>query len=213
MSPSQLSQIANLMSLPIGLICLIISIRAFYIYHFSQSDMILVLALSMASISAGTLLGSATTAHLGGTSYNGEFARAFGACSGGLFIFLSSLVKTHEEMQQLKRWQIIAAILFIIVAIFTPLYPSISTNVWANFALNSLRIIIYSCAFVRYALLYTTRSTRFSLLMWVSFLVLVTGYALNIPGEFQAGLALVTIIAALVRICAYISLLVAYSIG
>jgi hypothetical protein len=207
-----ISQIANLMSVPIGVICLLISMRAFYIYQLSRSDMILVLALSMASISIGTLLGTAATAHIGNTQYNGEIARAFGACSGGLFIFLSSLVKTHEEMQQLKRWQIIAAILFIIVALLTPLYPPTSQP-WEMFALNSLRVIIYSCAFVRYALLYTAKSTRFSLFMWVSFLVLVTGYLLNIPGEFQASLAAVTIVAASVRIIAYISLLVAYSIG
>jgi hypothetical protein len=204
--------IANLMSVPIGLICLIISIRAFYIHHFSQSDMILVLALSMTNISVGTLLGSATTAHLGGSSYNGEFARAFGACSGGLFIFLSSLVKTHEEMQLLKRWQVIATIIFVIIALFTPFYPPI-TNVWETFALNGLRIIIYGCAFIRYALLYTAKSTRFSLLMWISFLVLVTGYILNIPGEFQPALAIVTIVAATVRIIAFSSLFIAYSLG
>lgn len=207
-----ISQIANLMSLPIGIICLIISIRAYYIYHLSQNDMLLVLSLSMASISFGTLIGTATTAHLGGNSYNGEFARAFGACSGGLFIFLSSLVKSHEQMQRLKRWQIIFFMLFFVIALLTPLYPPI-TNPWETFGLNGLRIIIYSCAFVRYSLLYTSKSTRFSLLMWVSFLVLVTGYILNIPGEFQTSLALVTIAAATVRIIAYISLLVAYSIG
>jgi len=207
-----ISLIANLMSLPIGIICLLLSIRAFYIHHISHSDMLLVLAISMASISLGTLLASAATAHLGGTQYNGEFARAFGSCSGGLFIFLSSLTRTHEEMSQLRRWQIVTAIVFIIVALLTPLYPPI-TNVWETFALNSLRIIIYSCAFLRYVLLYTSKSTRFSLLMWISFLVLVTGFALNIPGEFQAGLAVVTILAAGVRIVGYISLLTAYSIG
>lgn len=74
-----ISQIANLMSLPIGIICLIISIRAYYIYHLSQNDMLLVLSLSMASISFGTLIGTATTAHLGGNSYNSEFTRAFGS--------------------------------------------------------------------------------------------------------------------------------------
>jgi len=207
-----ISVIANLMSLPIGIICLLVSIRAFYIYRVSQSDMLLVLAISMASISLSTLLATAITAHIGGTQYNGEFERAFGSCTGGLFIFLSSLVKTSEEMNQLKRWQIVVAGIFIIVALLTPFYPPI-TNAWETFALNSLRVIIYGCAFLRYALLYTAKSTRFSLLMWVSFLVLVTGFMLNIPGEFQAGLAAVTIVAAGVRIIGYTSLLVAYSVG
>jgi hypothetical protein len=207
-----ISQIANLMSVPIGIICLIIAIRAYYIYHLSRNDMLLVLSLSMASISLGTLLGAATTGHLGGNSYNGEFARAYGACSGGLFIFLSSFVKSNKQMQQLRRWQIIAFFIFFVAAFLTPLYPPI-VNPWETFGLNGLRIIIYSCAFVRYALLYASKSTRFSLIMWISFLVLVTGYILNIPGEFQASLAFVTIVAATVRIIAYISLLVAYSVG
>jgi hypothetical protein len=49
--------------------------------------------------------------------------------------------------------------------------------------------------------------------MWVAFLTLLTGYALNIPGILQGGLAIVTIIAAIVRITAYLTILAAYSVA
>jgi len=206
------SQIATLMSVPIAVICLIISLRAFYVYMFSRNNMIFVLGLSMATISIGTFIGLAGDLHVAGNTFTTEWTRSFGACCGGLFIFLSSLVKSHTEMQQLKRWQWFATALFIIVILLTPLYPPIK-NPLISFALNSGRMIIYTCAFISYASLYASKSTRFSLIMCVGFLVLVTGYGLNIPGIFQAQLAIFTIIAASIRIVAYTTLFVAYSVG
>ena len=96
-----ISQIANLMSIPIGTVCLIISLRAFYVYRLSRSDMLFVLGLAMASISLGTFVGTVGDAHIGGNMFATDWARSFGACGGGLFIFLSSLVKSHDQMRQL----------------------------------------------------------------------------------------------------------------
>lgn len=205
-----ISQIANFMSIPIGAICLIISLRAFYIYRLSLNDMIFVLGLSMLLISMGTFSGTVGEAHLWGNHFNTEWVRAFGACAGGLFIFLSSLVKSHEQMQKLRRWQIITIMLFFAVVLLTPLYPPI-TNPMISLGLNICRMIIYSCAFIRYASIYATKSTHFSLMMSITFLVLLFGYALNIPGILHTGLALITIVAASVRIVAYLMLMASYS--
>jgi hypothetical protein len=207
-----ISQIANLMTVPIGTVCLFISLRAFYIYNLSRSDMVYVLGLSMAFIATGVFLGAVGDAHIAGNTLNTDWDRAFGSCCGGLFIFLSSLVTSHKQMQQLKRWQVLAVVAFIIVILLTPLYPPTKSPPIA-FSLNAGRIIIYTCAFTRYFTLYLAKGTRFSLLMWISFLILVTGFALNIPGIFQNGLALITIIAAIVRITGYLAILVAYSVG
>jgi hypothetical protein len=206
-----ISQLATLSSVPIAVICLFISIRAFYIYNLSRSDMIFVLGMAMAVISTGTAFGLVGELHLGGNTLSTDWARSCGAYCGGMFIFLSSLVQSHEQMRQLKRWQIIATIFFVIVVLFTPLYPPIRSPL-LSFTLNGIRMLIYSFAFVRYTLLYLSKSTRFSLIMSISFLVLIIGYALNIPGIFQAQLAAFTILAATIRISAYISLLVAYSL-
>lgn len=207
-----IGDIANLMSIPIGFVCLFISLRAFYIYNLSRSDMVYVLGLSMACIAAGTFLGTVGDAHMAGNTLNTDWGRAYGACCGGFFIFLSSLVGSHKQMQQLKRWQVLAVVVFIIVVLLTPLYPPAKDPPIA-FTLNACRIVIYTCAFMRYFTLYLSKGTRFSLIMGISFLILLVGYALNIPGILQSGLALVTIIAATVRITAYVSILAAYSIG
>jgi hypothetical protein len=200
------------MSIPIGTICLIVSLRAFYIYHLSRNDMLFILGMSMASISLGTFVGTVGDAHIGGNTFTTEWARSFGACSGALFILLSSFASSHEQMQRIKRWQLIAAALLIIVILLTPLYPAIR-NPMISLALNSCRMIIYSCAFVRYATLYLSKETRFSLIMCLSFLIVVIGYSLNIPGILSPGFALFTIIAALVRITAYLMMLLGYSMG
>jgi hypothetical protein len=207
-----ISEIANLMSIPIGIVCLFISLRAFYIYNLSRSDMVYVLGLSMACIAAGTFLGTVGDAHIAGNTLNTDWGRAYGACCGGLFIFLSSLPDSHKQMQQLKRWQVLAVVIFVVVVLLTPLYPPTKSPPIAFF-LNACRMVIYTCAFIRYFFLYLSKGTRFSLIMWLAFLILLVGYALNVPGILQSGLALVTIIAATVRITAYLTILAAYSIG
>src|SRR5579859_988399 len=117
------SEIANLMSIPIAFVCLFISVRAFYIYNLSRSDMVYVLGVSMSCIAIGTFLGTVGDVHLAGNNLNTDWSRAYGACCGGLFIFLSSLVGSHKQMQQLKRWQMLAVVVFVLVVLLLPLYP------------------------------------------------------------------------------------------
>jgi hypothetical protein len=207
-----ISQAANLMSIPIAVVCLSISIRAFYIYHLSRSDMLFVLGMSMASIGVGTFIGAIGDAHPGGINFAVDWTRSFGACSGGLFIFLSALMKSNEQMQRLRNWQLLTAGLFLVVIILTPLFPPVPGTA-GSFALNACRMIIYTCAFVRYAMLYAAKGTRFSLILAIGFGVLVIGYSLNIPGIFSAQFAFLTIIAATVRIAAYLTLLGGYSVS
>lgn len=206
-----ISQIANLMSIPIAVVCLSISIRAFYVYNLSRSDMLYVLGMSMASIGIGTFMGTIGDAHIGGNNFATDWTRSFGACSGGLFIFLSALMKSREQMQRLRRWQMVAMGLFVVVIILTPIFPPVP-GPFASFALNACRMTIYTCAFVRYAMLYGAKGTRFSLILGIGFFVLVIGYSLNIPGIFYAQFAFLTIIAATVRIGAYLTLLGGYSV-
>ena len=207
------SSLGSYIALPIAITCFFVSIRAFYIYSLSRSDMLFVLGLSMASISLGTFVGSAGALHLISSSWNAEWTRAFGACTGGLFIFLSSLVQSHEQMRRLRLWQVWIAGIFIIVVLLTPLYPPFTTP-WTPVALYSCRIVIYSSAFVRYVALYRSKSTLFSFIMFLGFSLLVIGFFLNMPGLFQpTHFALLTIIGGIIRIFGYLTLLFAYSVG
>ncbi len=207
------SSLASIIALPISIVCFFISIRAFYIYFLSKSDILFVLGLSMASISLGTFIGSSPALHIVSSTWNTEWPRAFGACAGGLFIFLSSLVQSHEQMQRLRRWQVWVAAAFILVILLTPLYPPF-TNPWTPAFLYTCRIVIYSSALIRYVTLYQSKSTLFSFIMCISFSLLVIGFILNMPGLFQSThFALLTIIGGFIRIFGYCTLLFAYSVG
>src|SRR5579875_2118361 len=140
-----ISSLASIIALPIAIVCFFISVRAFYIYSLSKSDILFVLGFSMASISLGTFIGSTPGLHIVSSAWNTEWPRAFGACAGGLFIFLSSLVQSHDQMQLLRRWQLWVAAAFILVILFTPLYPPF-TNPWVPALLYACRIVIYSSA-------------------------------------------------------------------
>jgi hypothetical protein len=204
------SQIANLTTIPIGIVCLIVSLRAFQAYRLTRSDMLFVLGLAMATISVGTFIGTVGDTHPGGTAFNTDWVRAYVTCSGFLFVFLSSLVRTHDQMQKLIRWQVASIGLFVVIILLIPFYPPTKSPPIA-IALIVGRLIIYSCIGIRYAILYTSKTTRFSLYMTIAFTILFIGYALNIPTTVAPSLAYLTIIAALVRIVAYLIMLTAYT--
>lgn len=207
-----IKMIANLISFPVGVVCLSISIRAFFLYTKSRSDMIFILGLAMASIACGIFAGNIGEAHLRLFHYNTEWARFVGSSSGALFIFLSSLVKSYSQLQRLRRWQVVFALLFLVVVFLTPLLPPFASPLIPA-GLNGVRIIIYGSAFIRYATIYVSKETRFSLMMCVAFMLLVTGFGLNIPQYFSTQVALLTITGAFVRISGYSMLLLAYSVG
>jgi len=206
-----IDQIANLMSLPIATICLFATIKSFLIYKVSRNDIAYIIGVSMSFIAIGSFVGFAGEAHIDGNNLNTEWAGSCGTCCGALFIFLSSLVKSYTQIQQLKQWQLVAVVLFLIVVLLTPFYPATKSPPIA-LSLNAVRMIIHTSTFIRYLALYLSKRTRFSLLMWIAFSMMAIGYALNIPGILQSSLALFPIIAAAVRIAAYLAMIAAYGL-
>jgi hypothetical protein len=206
-----ISAIADLASLPVGLVCLTLSIRAFYLYAFSRSDVVFVIGFALGSISLAILFGITGEVHF--INWNTDWARYTGSSSGALFIFLSSLVRSHEGMQQLRRWQIVVAMVFVCVVLLTPVLPPFP-NPLVPAALNSIRTVLYGAAFIRYASLYAFKGTRFSLIMCIGFLLLVIGFALNTPHLLYPGrFTTMEITGAFVRIFGYSAVALAYSFG
>jgi hypothetical protein len=206
-----INAIANLISFPVGIVCLILSIRAFYIYSLSRSELLAVLGFAMGSIATGIFVGNVGEAHLFGITYNTEWARYTGSSSGALFLFLSSLVKSHAQVQKLRRWQVLVAIFFVIVIGLTPILPPFASP-WIPFGLNSIRILIYGATFIRYTGLYLSKGTRFSLIISIGFILLVIGFSLNAPGLLAPGFATLTITGAFVRIVGYSTMSLSYSV-
>jgi hypothetical protein len=206
-----INAVANFISFPVGIVCLILSIRAFYIYSLSRSELLAVLGLAMGSIATGIFIGNIGEAHLFGITYNTEWARYTGSSSGALFIFLSSLIRSQAQLQRLRRWQILVAIFFLLIIVLTPILPPFASP-WIPFGLNSIRIVIYGAAFLRYTGLYLSKGTRFSLIISIGFILLVTGFSLNAPGLLSHNFATLTITGAFVRIAGYSTMSLAYSI-
>lgn len=207
-----INTIATFISFPVGIVCMIIAIRAFYAYAYSRSEMLLVLGLAMTSIALGIYVGIVGIAHLGGNHYNLEWAKSTGSISGAFFIFMSSMVKSHAQLKSLRHFQYFCFALFVIVIAITPLIPPFSTPMIPA-GLNAIRTVAYGAAFVRYASLYINKGTRFSMIISAGFLLLVAGFIMNTPQMFSHAFAVITIEGGLIRIIGYSTLLIAYSIG
>src|SRR5579864_8922465 len=118
--------IADTLLLLVGVISLVIAIRAFVVYVPSRNDMIFILGLAMASTALGIFCAYVGNIHLGGISFNTQWAWYAGTSSGALFLFLSSLVESMEQLRLLRRWQVIATTLVVLVVILTPVLPAFS---------------------------------------------------------------------------------------
>ncbi len=204
--------IVNISVFPVGVVCAIIAIRAFYMYSLSRSDILFILGFAMSSIALGIFMSNIGDARF--VPYNTQWARYTGSSSGALFIFLSSIVRSHEQLGRLKRAQIIFAAVFVVVIALTPVLPPFSSPLIPAI-LNNIRTAIYGAALLRYAYLYILKESRFSLIMSLGFLLLVTGFILITPQLIQPSPtnASLSIVASFVRIFGYSLLLVAYSFG
>ncbi len=204
--------LANLSLFPIGVVCTLIAIRAFYMYSLSRNDVLFILGFSTASIAVAVFMSNIGDAHL--VPYNTQWARYICSSSGAFFIFLSSIVKSHEQLGQLKRAQVIFAAVCVVVIALTPILPPFSSPI-IPVTLNNIRTLIYGAALVRYAYLYIAKESRFSLIMSFAFLLLMTGFILATPVLIQASAtnATLNIIGSFVRIIGYSSLLIAYTFG
>src|SRR5215472_17897665 len=163
--------IANTLLLMVGIVSLLIAIRAFIAYVPSRNDMIFILGLAMASTALGIFCAYAGNIHLGGIDYNTHWAWYAGTSSGALFLFLSSLVGSMEQLRLLRRWQVIATTLVLLVVILTPVLPAFPSPL-VPVILNLVRTVLYAGCCVRYVVLHLSKKTRFSLSMGPGFLAL-----------------------------------------
>jgi hypothetical protein len=204
--------IANLSLFPIGVVCSILAIRAFSMYALSRSDTLFILGFAMSSIAVAVFMSNIGDAHL--VPYNTQWARYICSSSAALFIFLCCIVKSREQLKRVKRAQVMVGAVCVVVIVLTPVLPPFSSPLIPA-TLNNIRTAIYGAALIRYAYLYILKESRFSLIMALGFLLLVTGFILVTPQLLDPNptTAALNIIGSFVRIFGYSSLLVAYSFG
>jgi len=199
----------NSFLLILSILCLGISIYVFYKYSLTLSDALFSLGLSMGTIGIAIFCGYLNILHLGGLTINIGWVWYAGTSSALCFLFLSSIVTSSEQMSLLKRWQIIATILFFVVLFLSPAYPPFP-NALTPALLNLVRPFFCALAFCRYVMLYISKETHFSLVMSIAFLLLGIGFTMITPQLLDPTLVLVTASGAILRIFGYCTLLFAY---
>ncbi len=199
----------NSFLLILSILCLGISIYVFYKYSLTLSDALFSLGLSMGTISIAIFCGYLNVVHLGNITINIGWVWYAGTSSALCFLFLSSIVASSQQMRLLKRWQIIATILFFVVLFLSPTYPPFP-NALTPALLNLARPFFCGLAFFRYVMLYISKETRFSLVMSIGFLLLGIGFAMITPQLLDPSLVLITASGAILRIFGYCTLLYAY---
>jgi len=194
-----------------SMLCLGTGIYAFRRHSITQSERLFAVGLAMCITAVGISCGALNTSpflpplNLGWAWYNGTFW-------GFFFLFLSSMMKSAEQFRLLKRWGIIAAAVVVLVIVLTPVFPAL-TDPYMQIFLNSFRTIACLLGFVRYLMLYTSKGTRFSLLMCLALLLITVGYAILMPQLLEPSLAALTAVGVFIRIIGAAVLFIAFVLG
>jgi hypothetical protein len=194
-----------------GIVTLGVSIRAFYMYYITQSQRLFTVGLAMAIVAMGIVCSVLNGSPLIG-SINVQWAWYFATLVGFFFLFASSLMKTEEQFTLLKRWEIIAAVVIIALIALTPVLPPFS-NPTILLILDVLRATVCTLGFVRYLMLYTSKGTRFSLLMCLTFLFVGVSYVILMPQLLSNQWSDLSSVSTSVRIVGDIILFAAFLIG
>ena len=106
--------IANILSLTLFIVSLIIVVRSFSLYTRSPSRRLFILGLSMSMIALTALAGFAGD-NITSMTLNVDWFNYIGQTVSFLFILLSLLGNTERSLRQLTRWHIIASLLLLIL--------------------------------------------------------------------------------------------------
>ena len=206
-----ISALTSVLLFIFSILCLGTGIYAFRRYSMTQSERLFAVGLAMCITAIGIACGA-----LNGLPFlpplNLNWAWYIGTFCGFFFLFLSSMMTSAEQFRLLKRWGIIAAAAVVIVIALTPVFPAF-TNPFIPLLLNSFRIIACLLCFVRYVMLYTSKGTRFSLLMCLAFLFITVGYGILVPQILEPSLVAFTTIGAFIRIIGAAILFIAFILG
>ena len=201
-----------------GLLLMILSLAslglagyAFYKYSLTRSDLLFIVGVSLSTIGVAIFFGYLNVVHLGEMTLNVSWLWHAGSSIGLLFLFLISVMKSNEQMRLLRRWQVFATLLFLILILFTPMLPAI-TDPQVPALVSLVRPVICTCAFLRYASLYFARETRFSLFMSLAFLLLGIGFGVVTPQLLDPSLAMLGSIGSVLRIAGYSMMIIAYTL-
>jgi len=203
--------IGNILSITLFLASLFVSLRAFSLYIRARSPRLFVLGLSMGML-ALTAIASYIGDNVTTITFNVKWFQYIAQTISFLFILLSLLRSTEDYQRKIVRWHIIASLLLLLILVLTPVLPEdFPDPALTKTFLSGSRAVICSIIFFYYWIAFTTRETRFSLLMSAAFLLICFGYCMAIPKYFGPGMEQVDQVGDIVRTCGILVLLIAVS--
>jgi hypothetical protein len=194
-----------------SMLCLGTGIYAFRKYFLMQSERLFAVGLSMSIAAAGIACGAVDNLQLL-PSFNLGWGWYTGTSIGFFFLFLSSVMRSSNQFQLIKRYGVIAVAVLITVIALTPVLPAYP-NLYVPLSLNSLRVVVCVPGFLRYLMLYTSKGTRFALLMCLAFLFITVGYAILIPQLLNPSLTSLMAVGAFTRVIGAGVLFAAFVLG
>ena len=198
---------ANILSLTQFLATMLISVRAFWLYGQTRSSRLFTLGLSMSIITL-TTVASFIDDNAIVVPTNLDWFKYSGQTVGFLFICLSLVHNSEPYLHRLRNWQIIFSALLLLL--LTPLVPhAFPDPALTKTLLGGSRCLICYIIFYFYVIAFSSKETRFSLLMSLTFLLLSFGYLLNVPKYSMPGMTLLDNVGDYTRISGLVVLLIA----
>jgi hypothetical protein len=209
--------IANILSLTLFFVSLFIALRAFYLYFQARSRRVFILALSMGMIALTAIAGFAGD-NITSINLNVDWFNYIGQTVSFLFILLSFARSADDYQRGLIRWHIIISALLLILLLLAPVLSDFPDPAVTKTVLSGSRSLICAVIFFHYIMAFTTKETRFSLLMAGAFLLLSAGYLVILPKYYSAAnttlnLTLIDHTGDITRVCGLILLFIAVLLG
>jgi hypothetical protein len=200
--------LANLLNILLFVVFLSIALRAFFLYAHLRSPRLFILGLSMAIIACTAAVDFASGV-VTSVALNTDWFLFVGQAVGFAFIFLSLLRSSEVFLRRLMLLQIVCITLVFFLLFLAPTLPAFP-NMATQVLLSGSRSAICFLIFGFYVTAFTSKKTRFSLLMSAAFLLLSIGYCLVLPKYFLAHEELLDQLGDGVRILGLGVLLIAY---
>jgi hypothetical protein len=190
-------------------VTLLITLQALFMYRKSRRQhALIVLGWSMGCFTFISLVGFIGDIHLMGT-FNTNWFKYIGQAVCLLFTFLGNVDNSSEYLNKIIKLQKAALAGFFLFMLAIPILPAFP-NGTIQAVVSSSRGVVCLLLLYQYGSLFLRKPTSFTMLMSITFLLLVTGYIIIIPKFVLPHQDLLCNEGDLVRIFAFVILFIAY---
>jgi len=201
--------VANILSLTLFVLSLLIALRALYLcFQTSESNhRLFILGLSLGILSL-TSLATYTSNTVTDLMINVTWFQYISQDICFLFIVLSLATSRERDLRSLIRWELFFFVLLLVL--MTPLLPqSFPYPLLTKMVLTSLTFLFCLLTFFFYLSSFFSRGARFALLMSSAFGLMSLGYLLNMPIFINPHFVLLDVVGDTLHAIAALLLLIA----